>query len=360
MAFLRTHMASLCGNLLSPSLSAIVMEQTGNLWIAPIIGLSLFSLGGIIFVFLPETMVRKNPDQSESDSLDDDPALTATTSSAGSLRRIIAQFLRQLEEYINIVKSPSLILLLLTLLFSMPALFSTLNFLNQFVSRRYHIKIAQTGYVQTVYGIASLITSLLLLPWLSKYLLLHPSPSSPSSSSSPSSTTTNSKNWRFSFFTDEHARDLHLARYSFAILFLGALILFASPALSGFVFGLVLMAFGSGSSSLVKSLMSVYVDPEHRSRFFSLAGIVEVLGSVYAQPMLAGLFSLGLKLSGGGGGGGGGNGGGGGEGFWIGLPYLGVAVLVALAGLLLLFVRIPQHKDAGVGGPEAVVGEDGA
>jgi hypothetical protein len=327
MAFVRAHIATLCGNLLSPSLSAIVMERTGNLWIAPLIGVSFFSLGGIIFVFLPETMVRKNQHSgSESES--------ESESSESPDASRLKQILRQLEEYISILKSPSLILLLLALLCSMPVLFSTLNFLNQFVSRRYRIKIAQTGYVQTVYGGASVVTSLLLLPWLSRYL--RSSPSSPSSSSPPV------RRWQFA---NDNARDLHLARYSFAILCVGGLVLFISPALPGFIFGLVLMAFGSGSSSLVKSLMSVYVDPEHRSRLFSLAGIVEVLGSVYAQPMLAGLFSLGLKLAGSGGGG-----------VWIGLPYLGIAVLVALAGLLLLFVRIPRHEDSS---SAEMVGEDG-
>ncbi|KAI1119138.1 hypothetical protein F5Y14DRAFT_446349 [Nemania sp. NC0429] len=86
--------------------------------------------------------------------------------------------------------------------------------------------------------------------------------------------------------------------FSYAILFLGALTPGLAPTLAGFVLGLLLMAVGSGFGSLSKSLMSIYVDPAHRSRLFSLVGMVEVLGSVFSQPLLAGLFSLGLRCGG--------------------------------------------------------------
>ncbi|KAI0397355.1 major facilitator superfamily transporter [Xylariaceae sp. FL0594] len=337
MAFLRTHISNLCGNLLSPSVAAVVMERTGSLWIAPIIGTSLFCLGTVIFIFLPETMVRKKEHtraHSDSESDDDDRASPSSR---------VQEILHQLEEYVTMLtKSPSLVVLLTTLLlFAMPSSFSTLNFMNQYVSRRYGVTIAQTGYVQTVYGVASVVASLVVLPRLSRAMLsVSPSPSSSSSSSSPPSSP-NKRRWRWSF-SSEQARDLHLARASLLLLFLGSLTLALSPSLlPSFVLGLVLMALGAGASSLVKSLMSARVDPGHRSRLFSLAGIIDVLGSVYAQPLLASLFSLGLRLAAGGGGGGGD-----GNAVWIGLPYAGVAVLTALAGALLLFVRIiPRRVD---------------
>ncbi|KAI3324497.1 major facilitator superfamily transporter [Xylariaceae sp. AK1471] len=302
MAFLRTHVASLSGNLVSPSLSAIVMERFGP-WVPPWIGICLFLIGGISFLFLPETLIHKGPRQDpvpDSDSTEPD----------SSLGPRISHVFSQFRESLSILKSPSLILLLATVLCSQPVMTSTLSFLNQFVSRRYNIKIAQTGYVQTIYGVASLIMALVILPWLSSRLV---NPITPA---------------RFRA-KGEQSRDLFIARWSYGVLFLGALTLSLSPTLGGFIFGLILMAIGSGFSSLTRSLMSIYVDPEHRSRLFSIVGMVEVLGSVYAQPMLAGLFSLGLKLHGG----------------WIGLPYLGLAVLIAFAGALLLFVKIPKTHD---------------
>ncbi len=272
------------------------MEKAGP-WVAPLIGIGLFSLGGIAFFFLPETRPRKEPSQESRD----------ISGSGSTISQIFGQFLDSL----SILKSPSLILLFLTALCSMPVMDSTLQFLNQFVSKRYEIKIAQTGYVQSTYGVASIIMTLIILPWISGVLI---DPATPA-------------RYRAK---DEHYRDLSLARWSYAVLFLGALTLGISPTLSGFVFGLILMAVGSGFGSLSKSLMSIYVDPEHRSRLFSLVGMVEVLGSVFSQPLLAGLFSLGLRW----------------HGAWIGLPYLGLSALIALSGALLLFVRIPRTNSA--------------
>jgi MFS family permease len=301
IAFLRIHVANLCGNLVSPSLSAIVMEKFGP-WIPPMIGISLLLIGAVSFLFIPETLTHKGPPQDSVAGFDStDPTNTSSR---------IAHVFRQFRESMSILKSPSLILLITAVLCSMPVVTSTLQFLNQFVSKRYHIKIAQTGYVQTTYGVASIIMALVILPWLSSRLL---NPTTPV---------------RFRA-KDEQSRDLLMARWSYSILFLGALTLGLSPTLGGFIFGLILMAIGSGFGSFTKSLMSIYVDPEHRSRLFTIVGMVEVLASVYAQPMLAGLFSLGLRLHGG----------------WIGLPYLGLAVLIAFVGILLLFVRIPQTHD---------------
>ncbi|TRX94951.1 hypothetical protein FHL15_004036 [Xylaria flabelliformis] len=298
IAFLRTHVAALCGMLLSPSLAGFVMERAGP-WIPPFLGIGLYFLSAVVLFFLPETQTSKDPSQ---DSLVPDiPSPDSTIS------EIFSQFL----DSFSILKSPSIILLFLTALCSMPVMDSTLNFLNQFVSKRYEIKIAQTGYVQSTYGVASIIMTLFILPWISNLLI---DPATPA---------------RYRAKNEQY-RDLSLARWSYAVLFLGALTLGLSPTLGGFIFGLLLMAIGSGFGSLSKSLMSIYVDPAHRSRLYSLVGMIEVLGSVFSQPLLAGLFSLGLRWHGG----------------WIGLPYLGLAVLIALAGSLLLFVRIPRMNSA--------------
>ncbi|KAI0467216.1 major facilitator superfamily domain-containing protein [Xylaria cf. heliscus] len=298
IAFLRTHVAALCGMLLSPSLAGFVMERAGP-WIPPMIGIGLFFLSAIVLFFLPETQAHKDPSQ---DSLEPDIPGPGST---------VSQIFNQFLDSFSILKSPSLILLFLTSLCSMPVMDSTLNFLNQFVSKRYEIKIAQTGYVQSTYGVASIIMTLLILPWISNLLI---DPATPA---------------RYRARNEQY-RDLSLARWSYAVLFLGALTLGLSPTLGGFIFGLLLMAIGSGFGSLSKSLMSIYIDPAHRSRLYSLVGMIEVLGSVFSQPLLAGLFSLGLKWHGG----------------WIGLPYLGLAALIALAGSLLLFVRIPRTSGA--------------
>jgi len=89
------------------------------------------------------------------------------------------------------------------------------------------------------------------------------------------------------------------------------------------------LALGSGHSSFARALMSVHVDVEHRSRLFTLVGMLETAGTMYAGPLLAGLFSVGMRKGGG----------------WIGLPYLVLAGFAVVALVVLLFVRLPGAQD---------------
>ncbi|KAI0149824.1 MFS general substrate transporter [Hypoxylon sp. NC0597] len=301
VAFMRLHVASLVGNLVSPAVSSIMMERMGpwpSIWVA----VSCIVISGISFLFVPETL-KHQPAQDDTQ----EPERGSEPEAAGRESRmshVIARF----KDSLSILKSPSLILLLLTCLGSAPIISATLQFMAQFISKRYGIRLAQTGYVQSTYGIAQVIQAFIILPWLTRKIMKSTTPA------------------RFRA-TDEHHRDLSLARWSFGFLIVGVLVLGLSPTLAVFVFGLLLMALGSSFGSLNKSLMSLYVDPEHRSRLFSLVGMVEVVGSVYAQPMLAVLFALGMELGGG----------------WIGLPYYVLSIIVALTGSLLFFVKVPNE-----------------
>jgi len=124
---------------------------------------------------------------------------------------------------------------------------------------------------------------------------------------------------------NEQERDLSLAKWSFWFVFLGFFTMAATPSLAVFILGLLVLAIGSGYSSFVHSLMSLYVDPLHQSRLFSLVGMVEVAGNLYGLPMLAGLFTLGIRLGGGG----------------VGIPYYRLAALAALCinVVFYLFIR---------------------
>ncbi|KAI0474035.1 MFS general substrate transporter [Xylariaceae sp. FL0804] len=289
-SFLRCHVGTLAGQLLSPALAGLMMERTGPwpcLWLA--VGLLLF--GAISFLFVPETMQHKK--QLEP-SFPEPPAPPSRQPSQQQQSGFVAKMARSVRRFLgsmSMLRSPSLVILLTMALALVPTVYSTLQFMAQFASKRYGIEIAQTGYIQFVYGVVQIFQLLVLLPFLSRLLVR---PSTP----------------RALRARDAHHRDLGIARASFAALFVGALVLALSPGLGSFVFGLVLMALGSAASSLCKATMSLYVTPSQRSRLYSLVGMAEVLGTVYAQPMLAGLFVLGLRLNGG----------------WIGLPYFGVSV----------------------------------
>ncbi|RYP78324.1 hypothetical protein DL769_003202 [Monosporascus sp. CRB-8-3] len=320
VAFMRIHVASIGGSLSSPTLGSLMMGRTGP-WPCLWVGISLVATGAISFLFLPETLHHKQ--QAEE----------AQEVETAGIRSRITHTLDQFKESLSIVKSPSLVLLILVIFGATPVNYSVLQFMAQFISKRYGIKLWQTGYVQTLYGVSHVFQAFIILPWLSRALLRSTTPAKLRAS-------------------DERHRDLSLARWSFGILVVGSLLLSLAATLPGFVFGLIVMALGSAYSSLVRSLMSLYVDPEHTSRLFSLVGsvstaakvqanheviVVEVLGAAYAQPFLARLFKLGLRLGGG----------------WIGLPYYGLSLLIALSIGLLLFVKLPKHAEHIVSEPEA-------
>lgn len=293
---MRFHVAAILGNLVSPALCSIMMAQTGP-WPCMWVSLALLGTGTAAFMFIPETSSHKQQD-----------AQDASDHPAGFKAHVVHIYDRLLES-VSIAKSPSVIILLVTCTVSIPTIVAVLQFLVQFISKRYHMSIGDTGYVQTAYGIAQVFQSLIVLPYISKALLLESTP------------------WPFKM-KDERMRDLWLARWSYGVLIIGFLWMGAATSLASFVVGLVVLSLGSGFNSITRSLMSLYVDPEHRSRLFSLVGMAEVVGSMYGPPMLAGLFALGMRLGGG----------------WIGLPYWGMAGLCLLAVSALAFVRVPRIR----------------
>ncbi|KAI1649890.1 MFS general substrate transporter [Daldinia loculata] len=302
IAFMRVHVASLCGNLGAPALSAVLMARAGPwppIWIA----FAVTALSGIAFLFVPETL-KHQPGQEHGHELESVEYEEETTDLKSRVSHVITQF----KESLSMLKSTSLILLLITCLGTPPVSYAALQFMVQFLSKRYGIELYKTGYIQSTYGAAQVVQALIILPWVTGYVMKDTTP----------------KRIRA---PDEHHRDLSLARWSYTLLAVGIFILGLAPTLSGFIFGLMLMALGSGFNSLTRSLMSLYVDPEHRSRLFSLVAMTEVVGSVYAQLFLAALFALGMKLGGG----------------WIGLPYFGLSILIAAVATLLLFVKVPKE-----------------
>lgn len=305
---MRMHVASLVGNLLAPTISSLIMERYGPWW--PIlIGLSLIASSAIVVLFIPETLPAK------SAAPEPEPEQSPT------LRARLSHLSERLQDALTLSRSPSLILLLLTCLAGMPVAFSTATFMPVFMSARYHTKLLQGGYMQSAFGAVQIPVLFVLIPWLSRTLMQLPA---------------GSISWLRP--TDEHHRDIVIARGSAAMTLGATVVLGLAPTIPVFVAGLALLALGSATFSLIRSLMSLYVDPKHRSRLFGLVGMVEILGQIYAQPMLAELFALGMRLGGG----------------WIGLPFFGLAALMAAVTGLLMFVRVSSKVEE----PEAPEGVD--
>lgn len=301
---MRQYVASAIGNLMAPTLSSFIMSQVGP-WPPSFIGAVLSSLSIVAVAFVPETLPARPASHTTEDEVeqdDGDPSKPHTSR--------LSHLADRLRESLSILRSAPLVILLVACLGTSPVVHSTTSFMAVFLSKRYGIQLFQAGYVQSAFGLAQVAQTLVVLPWLARALLRPTAP-------------------RRLRFPGEHHRDLAIARWSAGATGLAALLLGLAPTLAGFVLGLAVLATGAGCASLLRSLMSLYVDPVHRSRLFGLAGMVEIVGTIYAQPMLAGLFSLGMRLGGG----------------WIGLPYFGLAVLVAVMVTLLLFVRVPKEVE---------------
>lgn len=295
-AFMRLHVSGLVGSLISPALSSAMMAVTGP-WPVMLVAVACLTFGAMAFLFVPETL--RHDERTEA---------TGPENQHSSFDEHVVHTVGRLKESPSILTSSSLLLLMVTCLVTTPFAVGVHQFLVQFVSKRYDVLIKNTGFVQAAYGLVQIIQALLILPRISNFLLKDTTP-------------------RLFKMANEQERDLTLAKLSIWFLLLGFSALGAAPNVTLFILGLLILTFGSGHSSLIRSLMSIYVDPVFQSRLFSVVCMIEVIGSLYGSPMMAGLFTLGLRLGGG----------------WIGLPYYGLAFLCAFCIGILFFVRVPKH-----------------
>ncbi|CAG9988309.1 unnamed protein product [Clonostachys byssicola] len=294
VVFMRVYMCGMVGGLSAPALASALMPVAGP-WVLMLVALFSILFVTTLCLFMPETLVKKKEDQ-------------ASETSAG-FGASLMKSLAALKGSLSVFKSVPVTLLFATTFFSTPLLTCTLQFLTVFASKRYHIRLDETGYIQTVYGVAQAIAGVALLPLISEFI---------------------TKSWLPAWLriSNERRRDLVLLRWSYGVSIIGTLILGFAPKLGTFILGLLVMALGSGANGLIKSLLSLYVDPELSSQLYTITGILEVCGSLYAQPLLAALFTIGMRLGGG----------------YIGLPYFGVTALSVLLCVIVMFVRLPKSE----------------
>ncbi|OTA66072.1 MFS general substrate transporter [Hypoxylon sp. EC38] len=294
ITFMRIHMTSLVANLISPALSSAMMLLTGP-WPAMLLALLLWIIATAMIALVPETFHRTSDDDAESE-----PA---------TFRARALKGFNEIKDSLSIIQIRSVAVVLCICLLTYPLLVCTLQFMAQFISKRYSMPLNKTGYVQSIYGIAHMVVVLLIIPAVS-FLIVHPTVP------------------KWLRVADEKRRDLVLVRWSYATSMAGTFILGISPSLPVFIAGLIVMSLGSGSASFIKSIAASHVDAEHRSRLFAVMSLVEIASNIYAMPALAGLFTLGMRL--------------GRE--WIGLPYIGVSLTCLAMLILSLFFQVPVTK----------------
>ncbi|KAI0441241.1 major facilitator superfamily domain-containing protein [Xylaria telfairii] len=292
-SFMRIHGASMVGNLISPALASIMMASTGP-WPPLFLAFLLTSLPAFAIFLVPESLKRRDSDRG-----------------SGTFKAHLVQSFSELRKSANVFGSPSMILILLITMLQLSLVLCTYQFLSQFCSKRYNIPLADTGYIQSAYGVAFITVSFFIMPFVSSAIL---KPSAPA----------------FLRFDDDRRRDLFLARSSYLASLVGTFILGLSGSLRGFVFGLAILAFGVSGEGFLKSVATLYVTAEQRTRLFTILGLSAIASDLWVSPALAALFSLGMRLGG----------------VWIGLPYFGVSSLCVLMFSMSLLLKLPTSSIA--------------
>jgi len=293
-AFFLLVLASYIGNLLGPLVSSMMMEVVSP-WVPFLSAIALVPLGVSTFIFIPETLRKKDNDDDDDDALQDSP------SAMGSVISHFWHTLTQLSESFSMLKSPSLTIILFSFVVQMSLFFGKSTFFIQYFSKRFQWTLAKTGYLLSYRGIISVAVLVVILPAISKLLL--------------------SPNYRFRFSVAK--KDLVLAQFSAVLMMLGYFCI-GGPTVPIVFFGIIVATLGDGLSPLCRSLLTAYIDPQHTSRIYVLVGIVEAFGSMYAGPALAAFFTVGMRW----------------KGFWLGLPYFWLAFQCLLVALGLCFVNL--------------------
>lgn len=179
----------------------------------------------------------------------------------------------------------------------------------QYVPKRYAWTISQTNYLSSLRAAVSIIALLFVLPKASKWLM--------------------KETKRTSF-----SKDVLLCRVSFAFVTAGVLIDGLAPRISVLMLGLFVHTLGSGAAALVRSLLAGLVKPTEVARLFTVMSVLLTVSVLVASPLVASLYTTGLKMGGG----------------WVGLPFLvgGTLFAVATAAIWTLRLDRGEVKNGGV------------
>lgn len=258
------------------------------------IGLSLItaSLGALAMLFVPETLppTKKSPG---SDMHNDESPFSA-------IKSHITELKDQLVTAAQMLRQPSLCLVLFAFLCPGPVAISTSSMFIQYVSKRFGWSMASVGYLLSVRSVVNIFVIVVALPGLSKLLTSGV------------------------LFKPLHVRDKDrlLAQGSAFVLAAGVLLV-AGPNIGVVIAGLTVKTLGAGLTSLCRSLATAHTTPANTAKLQTVIGIITTVGVLVGAPLLAWLFSLGMRLGG----------------VMMGLPYVVMAFYLLITALALCFVK---------------------
>ncbi|KAI9647841.1 hypothetical protein NHQ30_004229 [Ciborinia camelliae] len=301
-AFLFGACASLSAELIAPTVAAAIMVHSP--WTSIYYGVSILTLGLCLIAFIPETL---HLHASQMPTIIPDPStsryLSDSTSDFNEPLKQKPTLTRRLSDF-YITSRPLLTLpVLLLLLPSITRVIGqqSIDLCIRYISTRFSIPISHASLILSLRALINILLLILLIPSLSSLLIQ-----------------------TFSFSSTH--KDLLLARISSLFLILGALTLAISPSLHLTILGLIIYTLGTGFVSLVRSLITGLVDQKHVARIFALIAVVETSSALVAGPVVAGLFELGLRWRSDWVG-------------WLGLPFVGLAVVCVVGSVGVWSVR---------------------
>ncbi len=280
----------------SPLAAALMIRSP---WLAYTVGTGLLILANLLSLLLPETnkLRQRSPKRRDSNGVEDQVNKT------GPIQQTLQHIRTSTREAWGFVRvNQRVTFLILTIVFVFMGKWVQ-EMLLQYATKRYNWKWSQATFLLTVGNASNLVVLMAVLPAISWVLIsrLHMS---------------------------GVAKDLVLARASSIILILGSLVI--ALAWNGYVlaFGLVVLSFGGGLNSLIRSLANALVEEHHVGILNTLIGLMDQLALVIAGPLLSMTLSAGFDMGG----------------IWVGLPFFCSALMFCVATAVTFLFRMPARK----------------
>lgn len=254
-------------------------------WTPLAISIALLTITIPLALLLPETLHESHIDHERFSTL----YTTYPKSNPVSMLPKISNAKPQSSPIISLLADHRIPFILLT---SISYIFAQAcsNIVTQYTSRRYNWSISQSAYLGSVRAVIMILALLVGLPFASTYLLR-----------------------RRSF--SPLRKDVLLLRISFTTVAAGLLVEGSAPSIPLFIIGCCIATMGMGATALIRSLLSSLVKQDEVGRLFAVMSLVWTAAMLVASPVIAALFSEGLRRGG----------------PWTGLPFLFVGLLFVVA-----------------------------
>ncbi|THW18569.1 MFS general substrate transporter [Aureobasidium pullulans] len=276
---------SVCGmiaDLIAPTLAASLMAVSP--WLPFTIGISAMAFAMLLTLSIPETYHART----RTTSSPPQGPIDAQTKPYG--------LLHHLNQILAMFKSRSLCLIFVSFVGEQLILKNS-GFAMRYVSKRFSWPLSRFGYFMSARALVGILIYLIILPRISSFL-------------------------QHRMLFSPLRKDLLLARTMGIILAIG-LFLAAGPTLGCVLSGLLLVAIGSSSTTICRSIAAHFVDSRHVASMYTFLNLLNTAGAILASPLLASTFVLGMKWGG----------------DWQGLPYLCLGILGTVSATALFLIR---------------------